>query len=65
MKRVGCDPHVESSKAVTLKRRPSGHARANIEERHDATEEDSASSNTPCNLCIEEKTRHKQDRGNE
>ena len=28
MKRVGCDPHVTTREAATLKWRPSGHARA-------------------------------------
>ena len=46
MKRVMCEPHVKSSKAVTLKRHPSSHARVNIEECHDATKENGASSNT-------------------
>ena len=66
MKRVGCDPHVMTSKAGSLKRSPSGHIWANIEECHDAIEEDSASSNTPPReVGIEDKLRHKQDRDNE
>ena len=47
MKRVGCDPHVMTSKAASFKRHPSGDMRANIKECHDAIEEDDASSNTP------------------
>ena len=62
MKRVGCDPHVKTSKAATLKRHASRHAMANIEENHDAIEEDAASYNTPYNVYIKEKTRYKQDR---
>ena len=63
MKRVGCDPHVMTSKAASLKRRPSGHMGANIEECHDAIEENDATSNTPpCKVGIEDKLRHKQDR---
>ena len=63
MKRVGCDPHVMTSKVASLKRRPSGHMRANIEECHDAIEKDDASSNTPPRrVGIEDKLRHKQDR---
>ena len=46
MKRVGCDPHAMTSKGAPLKRCPSDHMRANIEECHDAIEEDDASSNT-------------------
>ena len=49
MKRVGCDPHVETREAVTL-------------ECHDATEEDGAPSNTLHKVGIENKSRHKQDR---
>ena len=53
MKRVGCDPHVMTSKTASL----------NIEECHDAIEEDGASSNTPPHkMDIEDKLRHKQDR---
>ena len=63
MKRVGCDPHLMTSKLAPLKRRSSGHMRANIEECHDVIEEDDASSNTPpCEVGIEDKLRHKQDR---
>ena len=51
-----------TSKATSLKRRPSGYMRANIEECHDAIEEDDASSNTPHGVGIEDKLRHKQDR---
>lgn len=64
MKSVGCDPHIEASKAAILKWHPSGHTRAKIDKCHDATEEDGASSNTPYKVDIEEKTRHKQDRDN-
>ena len=61
MKRVGCDPHVMTSKAASLKRRPFSHIRANIEECHDAIEEDDTSSNTPLyKVSIENKLRHKQ-----
>ena len=49
--------NVETRKAASLKWCPSSHARANIEECYDAIEEDGASSNTPYNVCIEEKTR--------
>ena len=49
MKRVGCDPHVETREAATLK-------------CHDATEEDDAPSNTPHKVGIENKSRHKQNR---
>ena len=38
MKRVGCDPHVITNKAASLKRHPSNHMRANIGECHDAIE---------------------------
>ena len=63
IKRVGCDPHTMTSKVASLKRRPSGHMQANIEECHDTIEEDDASSNTPPrNVGIEDKLRHKQDR---
>ena len=63
MKRVVCDPHAMTSKVASLKRRPSGHMQANIEECHDAIEEDDASSNTPPRkVGIEDKLRHKQDR---
>ena len=59
MKRVGCDPHIMASKATSLKRHPSGHMRANIEECHDAIEEDDAPSNTlPRKVGIEDKLRH-------
>ena len=44
---------------------PSGNERANIEEYHDATKEEVASSNTLYNVSIEEETRHKQDMDNE
>ena len=60
MKRVGCDPRVMTSK---VKRCPSDHMQANIEEYHDAIEDDSALSNTPPReVGIEDKLRHKQDR---
>ena len=59
MKRVDCDSHIETSKAVTLKRRSSGHMRTNIKECHDAIEEDGTSSNIPYNVCTEEEMRHK------
>ena len=63
MKRVGCDPHAMTSKVASLKKRPTGHMRANIEECHDANEEHDASSNTPpCKVGIEDMLRHKQDR---
>ena len=63
MKRVGCDPHSMTSKGASLKRRSSGHMRANVEECHDAIEEDDASSNTPPRkVGIEDMLRHKQDR---
>ena len=65
MKRVGCDPHVETCKAATLKRCPFGHVWTNIEECHELIEEDGESSNTPYNVCTEEEMRHKQDRDNE
>ena len=55
MKRVGCDSHIETSKAVTLKKHPSGHVWTNIKECHDATEEDSALSNTRDRVGIEDK----------
>ena len=46
---------------ASLKRCPSGHIRANIEECHDAIEEDDASSNTPPRkVGIEDKLRHQQ-----
>ena len=44
---------------MTLKRHSFNHVRANIEECHDRTEKDGTSSNTPYNVHIEEKTRHK------
>ena len=51
-----------TSKATSLKRRPSGRMRVNIEECHDAIEEDNTSSNTPPRkVGIEDKLRHKQD----
>ena len=63
MKRVGCDPYAMTSKVASLKRRPFGHMQTNIEECHDAIEEDDASSNTPPRkVGIEDKLRHKQDR---
>ena len=63
MKRVGCDPHAMTSKRASLKRRPSGHMRANIEKCHDAIEEDDASSNPPPRkVGIEDMLRHKQDK---
>ena len=63
MKRVGCDPHAMTSKGASLKRRPSGHMRANVEECHDAIEEDDASSNTPPRkVGIEDMLRHKHNR---
>ena len=62
MKGVGCEPRDESSKVANLKRHPFGHARANTEVYHNATKKDGASSNTLYNVCIEEETRHKQDR---
>ena len=63
MKRVGCDPHVMTSKAASTKRHPSGHMRADIEECHDAIEENDASSHIlPRKVGIEDKLRHKQDR---
>ena len=42
---------------------PFDHTRANIEEFHDATEEDGAPSNKPYNVCIQEEMMNKQDRG--
>ena len=60
-KRVGCDPHVETSKAAILKKLPFSHTRANRKEYHDAIEEDATSSNTSYNVSIEEETRNKQD----
>ena len=52
-----------TNKAASLKRCTSGHMRANIEECHDAIEEDDASSNTPPReVGIEDKLRHKQDK---
>ena len=63
MKRVGCDSHAMTSKVASLTRRPSGHVRANIEECHDAVEEDDASSNTPPRkVGIAEKLGLKQDK---
>ena len=63
MQRVGYDPHAMTSKVVSLKRCPSDHMRANIDECHDAIEEDDASSNTPPRkVGIEDMLRHKQDR---
>ena len=44
MKRVDCEPPVDTSKVATLKRRPFDHTRANIEECHDETKEVGASS---------------------
>ncbi|KAG7022404.1 hypothetical protein SDJN02_16135, partial [Cucurbita argyrosperma subsp. argyrosperma] len=52
-----------TSKGASLKRRPSGHMRANAEECHDAIEEDDASSNTPPRkVGIEDMLRHKHNR---
>ena len=62
MKRVGCNSYVETNKAMTLKWRSSNHTRVKTYECHNESEEDCASSNTPYNMCIEEKTRHEQDR---
>ena len=61
MKRVGCYPHVTTREAATLKWRPS-QPREGLEECHDATEENGASSNTPHKVGIEDKLKHKQDR---
>ena len=65
MKRIGCDLYVATSKETTLKWHPSNNARVKTDECHDVTKENGASSNAPYNVCIEGKTRHKQDRGNE
>ena len=63
MKRVGYDPHALTSKGASLKRRPFGHMRPNVEECHDAIEEDDASSNTPPRkVGIEDMLRHKHNR---
>ena len=59
MKRVGGDPHAMTSKVASLKRHPSGHMRVNIEECHDAIEENDASS--PRKVDIEDMLRHNQD----
>ena len=58
IKKLGCDSHIEISKAVTLERHPFDHARANIEECYDAIEEGGTSSNSLYNVCIEEETMH-------
>ena len=60
MKIVGCNPHVTTSKAATLMWCPS-----DLDECHDVTEEDGASTKTPHKVCTEEKARNKQDKDHE
>ena len=61
MKRVGFHPHVATREATTLKWcHPATWE--GLDECHDATEENGASSNTPHEVGIEDKLRHKQDR---
>ena len=65
MKRVGCNPHIMTSIAMTVMWIPSGHTTIKIDKFHDATEEDCAPSITSYKVGIEIKMRHKQYRDNE